>query len=143
MIMMDKQINKAVMASNTSDSVSKYKFIEELDGALECVICLDVAEDPYQHVGHQCGRLLCKACLDKLGNKPCPNCRGEDPQYFEDHKSECLYLSTNCNDHACYSTQAREKSRLSMSNAAVWKGGVSGWELLVRWRNMWPHVGSL
>ena len=76
------------MASNSADSVSKYNLTAELNSALECVICLDVAEDPYQHVGHQCGRLLCKECLERLGNKPCPNCRGEDPQYFQDHKSE-------------------------------------------------------
>ena len=73
------------MASNSADSVSKYNFTEELSSAL---VCLGVAEDPYQHVGHQCGRLLCKECLERLGNKPCPNCRGEDPQYFQDHKSE-------------------------------------------------------
>jgi hypothetical protein len=68
--------------------VSKYIYIEELDSALECVICLDVAEHPYQHVGDECGRLLCKACLDKHGNKPCPNCMGKNPKYFEDHKSK-------------------------------------------------------
>ena len=55
------------MASN---NVSKYKFIEEPDSALECVICLDVAEDPRQH--EECGRLLCKECLKKYGrDKPC------------------------------------------------------------------------
>jgi hypothetical protein len=128
---MTHQMEEVVMASNTFAIESKYNFIEELVGALECVICLDVAEDPYQHVGHQCGRLLCRACLERLGNKPCPNCGGEDPQYFEDHKSECQYPSTDCNDHACYSTQAREKSTLSVSSAGVWRGGVSGWELLV------------
>jgi hypothetical protein len=73
------------MASKTSDGESKYNFIEEPDGALRCVICLDVAEDPYQHVGDKCGRLLCKACLDKHG---CPSCRGKNPKYFEDHKSK-------------------------------------------------------
>ena len=48
------------MASN---NVSKYNFIEEPDSAIECVICLDVAEDPRQH--EECGRLLCKECLEK------------------------------------------------------------------------------
>ena len=59
--------------------------------ALVCVICLEIAEDPWQH--GKCGRLLCKECLEKLGrNKPCPNCRMEQPQYFEDNKSKCTYL---------------------------------------------------
>ena len=51
------------MASNRSaDNVNKYNFIAEPDGALQCVICLDVAEDPRQH--EKCGRLLCKECLE-------------------------------------------------------------------------------
>ena len=71
------------MASN---NVSKYNFIAEPDSALECVICLDVAEDPRQH--EECGRLLCKECLEKYGrDKPCPNCRMKQPQYFKDNKS--------------------------------------------------------
>ena len=49
------------------------------------MICLEVAEDPWQH--GQCGRLLCKECLDRLGeDKPCPNCREENPQFFEDNR---------------------------------------------------------
>ena len=51
------------MASNSTDSVSKYNFIAEPDSSLQCVICLDVAEDPRQH--EECGRLLCKECLEK------------------------------------------------------------------------------
>ena len=75
------------MASNTPDSTSKYDFVEEPDSALQCVICLDVAEDPRQH--EKCGRLLCKECLEKHGRgKPCPNCRREQPQYFEDNRSK-------------------------------------------------------
>ena len=66
-------------------SVNKYNLIAELEGALQCVICLDVAEDPRQH--ETCGRLLCKECLEKHGDKPCPNCRREHPQYFEDNRS--------------------------------------------------------
>ena len=75
------------MASNTPDSTSKYDFVEEPGSALQCVICLDVAEDPRQH--EKCGRLLCKECLEKYGrDKPCPNCRREQPQYFEDNRSK-------------------------------------------------------
>ena len=68
------------MASNSADSVSKYNFIAEPDSALQCVICLDVAEDPRQH--DKCGGLLCKECLEKYlekygRDKPCPKCREE------------------------------------------------------------------
>ena len=38
-----------------------------------------------------CGRLLCKKCLDKLGRKkPCPSCKKEKPQYFLDNRGECM-----------------------------------------------------
>ena len=71
------------MASN---SVSKYNFTAEPDSALQCVICLDVAEDPRQH--EECGRLLCRECLKKYGKyKPCPNCRRKHPKYFRDNRS--------------------------------------------------------
>ena len=71
------------MASNSADIVNKYHFIAEPDSALQCVICLDVAEDPRQH--EECGRLLRTGCLEKYGrDKPCPNCRREQPQYIKD-----------------------------------------------------------
>ena len=74
------------MASN-----SGYQYVGEPGRGLECVICLEVAEDPWQH--GQCGRLLCKECLDKLGkDTPCPNCREENPQFFQDNKSELSYI---------------------------------------------------
>ena len=79
----DSQLLK--MASNVTDS--KYKFVSEPEDDLLCLICLEVAEEPWQHA--DCGRLLCKKCLDKLGkNKPCPNCRKEQPQYFNDSRSK-------------------------------------------------------
>ena len=66
---------------------SKCNFVSEPDNALKCLICLDVAEEPWQH--GKCGRLFCKECLDRHGMaKPCPNCRAEPPQYFEDNKSK-------------------------------------------------------
>ena len=75
------------MASNVSEGAAvKYNFISEPDSALVCVICLEVAEEPWQH--GKCGRLFCRQCLEELGrNKPCPNCRTVQPQYFEDNKS--------------------------------------------------------
>ena len=72
-----------LMASNSS---SIYQYVGEPPSDLECVICLEVAEDPRQH--EKCGRLICKECLEKLGEgKPCPNCR-MDPKYFKDSKSK-------------------------------------------------------
>ena len=77
------------MASNVSDSAIGYNFISDPDSALLCVICLEAAEEPWQH--GKCGRLLCEECLEELGrDKPCPNCRMEQPQYFEDNKSEAI-----------------------------------------------------
>ena len=79
------KVATAPMVSNIADSVSKYRFIEEPSSALQCVICLDVAEGPRQH--ETCGRLFCKECLEKYGrDKPCPNCRREQPLYFEDNR---------------------------------------------------------
>ena len=59
----------------------------EPDDSLKCLICLAVARDPRQHV--KCGRLFCEKCIDKHGtDKPCPNCRMEQPIYMEDAKSK-------------------------------------------------------
>ena len=78
------------MASNVCDS--KYKFVSEPEDDLLCVICLEVAEEPWQHA--DCGRLFCKKCLDKLGkDKPCPNCRKEQPQYFNDSRSKLRLIA--------------------------------------------------
>jgi hypothetical protein len=64
-----------------------FSFIAEPESALQCAICLEVATDPWQH--NKCGRLLCRECLKKYGrDKPCPNCRGEQPQYFDDNRSK-------------------------------------------------------
>ena len=89
---------------------SKYQLVAEPDDALKCLICLAVAEDPWQH--GKCGRLFCKECLDKHGyTKPCPNCRAEQPQYFEDNKSKySTYIATTDNN---YYVQVNERSKLS------------------------------
>ena len=68
--------------------MASYKFVSEPDGDLVCLICLEVAEEPWQH--GKCGRLFCKKCLDANGrHRPCPNCREIQPQYFEDNRSKC------------------------------------------------------
>ena len=75
------------MAALSIQFMASYNFINEPEDDLTCVICLGVAENPRQH--GKCGRLLCKKCLGKLGkDKPCPNCRESQPQYFPDGKSK-------------------------------------------------------
>ena len=75
---------------------SQFSFVSKPDDALKCLICLEVAEEPWQH--DKCGRLFCKECLDDYGKvKPCPNCRAEQPQYFEDTRGK------GCCDIAAYS----------------------------------------
>ncbi len=70
----------------------KYRYVSEPDDALKCLICLEVAEEPWQH--SQCGRLFCKACLNVHGREnTCPNCRMQNPQYFEDNKSKSEVLT--------------------------------------------------
>jgi hypothetical protein len=76
-----------MVTAESATIMASFEYVAEPGTGLYCVICLDVAEDPRQH--EKCGRLLCKECLEKYGRgKPCPNCRREHPQYFEDNKSE-------------------------------------------------------
>ena len=66
-----------------------YQFISEPDDENKCVICLEVAREPFQH--EECGKLLCKECLEKHGMyRPCPHCRRRGSRYYKDNKSECL-----------------------------------------------------
>lgn len=78
------------MASKTK---TQYKFVSEPEDDLTCLICLEVAEDPWQH--GKCGRLFCRECLDQLDSRqPCPNCRENQPQYFEDNRSKDESVTT-------------------------------------------------
>ena len=71
--------------------IFQYNFISKPDDAHCCLICLEVAQEPWQH--GECGRLFCKKCLFKFGyEKPCPNCRMESPQYFLDSKSKSIAI---------------------------------------------------
>ena len=73
------------MASNDN---SNYQFVSEPDDEFICVICLEVAREPFQH--EECGKLLCKECLEEYGrDKPCPHCK-TGSQYYKDSKSECF-----------------------------------------------------
>ena len=69
-------------------ATAKYKFVSEPEEDLVCLMCREVAEEPWQH--GKCGKLLCKKCLHLYGkDKPCPNCTVKS-QYFPDNKSKCL-----------------------------------------------------
>ena len=62
----------------------KYQFVSEPDDALKCLICLEVAEEPWQH--GKCGRLFCEKCLEDHGKKkPCRACQ-DTPEYFKDNR---------------------------------------------------------
>ena len=79
------------MASSTSEN--SYKLLSEPDDAHKCPICLDIAEEPWQH--GECGRLFCKESLDKYGkDKCCPFCKTKQPQYFQDNKSELVMVAS-------------------------------------------------
>ena len=65
----------------------KFSYASEPDDSLKCLICMEVAEEPWQH--DKCGRLFCDKCLDRHGKfKPCPNCRADQPQYFVDNRGK-------------------------------------------------------
>ena len=68
-----------------ASSYYQFNFKKEPDDSLRCLICLEVAIDPVQHM---CGRLFCKECIEQCGDNPCPNCREEDPQYFPDTRGK-------------------------------------------------------
>ena len=87
------------MAANTAGALEKYSFLSEPDDALKCLICLGVAEEPWQH--GKCGRLFCEDCIEKYGkHRPCPNCKREQPQYFEDSRSK--WNKIKCFIHHCH-----------------------------------------
>jgi hypothetical protein len=74
--------------SQEVDYRNRFSFRAEPDSGLQCVICLELPTDPWQH--NKCGRLFCRECLKRYGrDKPCPNCRRNRPQYFDDNKSKC------------------------------------------------------
>ena len=79
-----------------SSNYTGCKYLSEPPESLKCVICLEVAKDPWQH--NKCGRLFCDECLEEHGKgEDCPVCRRKikspESQYFKDVKSkyEALY----------------------------------------------------
>ena len=78
-----------------ANSYSGYKFgfLNEPDDSLKCLICLGLAEEPWQH--SECGKLFCGECLKKhksRKNTGCPNCRKKEPQYFKDNRGTLLQI---------------------------------------------------
>ena len=69
-----------------------YNFISEPNPNLKCTICLELASQPKQC--EDCGKLFCSECIEKNGRKPCPNCRTDNPRYFNDVKSKLLWTYT-------------------------------------------------
>ena len=61
--------------------VVDYHFITEPEDDLNCLICVKVASNPWQHDG--CGKLVCRKCIEQYGvDKPCPFCEDDNPRYF-------------------------------------------------------------
>ena len=96
-----KQPTHKKMASITGYECN---FVSEPDDTLKCLICLAVARDPWQH--GECGRLFCEKCLNKYGKeKPCSNCRTEQPTYFKDNKSQNIIITMiSCSLHLATKT---------------------------------------
>ena len=70
-----------------------YTFIKEPDGSLKCRLCHKIAREPWQH--GKCGKLFCKKCIDEQEKEaPCPACKTEDPQYFEDSRSKFIRITS-------------------------------------------------
>ena len=88
----------AKMATSSTASAIKYKFIIEPNDELKCLICHSIARDPLQH--EVCGKLFCKVCLEKFGKgKPCPNCRDTKSNYYVDKKSKFATNKNALNGH--------------------------------------------
>ena len=75
---------------------TRYNVIGEPSDKLKCLICLDVAKDPKQH--ETCGKIFCSECIESYGDKPCPSCRAESPNYFTDTRGEKTFAD---NQVAC------------------------------------------
>ncbi len=66
----------------------EYKLLHEIHDSLLCVICHELVKEAHQH--GSCGKIFCKVCIQGLVNKSCPNCRGDDAEYFADKLSELI-----------------------------------------------------
>lgn len=65
---------------------SKYSFLDPPNESLFCGLCFDIASQPKQC--KNCGKLFCNECIEKNGQKPCPNCRTREFGYSQDVRSK-------------------------------------------------------
>lgn len=67
----------------------KYKYVETPSPSLQCSLCKETAQEPWQHGNGECAALFCLRCLELYGReKECYVCKGEQPLYFVDGKSK-------------------------------------------------------
>lgn len=93
-------------------AAAELKFVSQPDDGLKCLICLDLAREPQQH--EACGKLFCNDCLEKYGrDKPCPNCRKQDSQYYTDNRSK--YTQLRCKKGKVDICIALEKAKLTFT----------------------------
>ncbi len=82
------------MASFASSSTTSYNFLSPPADSLKCSLCSGLAVEPWCHEDDQCGVIFCTECIRPYGEKPCPSCQMDKPEYCEDHKSKLkLHLS--------------------------------------------------
>ncbi len=76
--------------ANTSVGGYDLNWLEEPPDDLKCLICLEVAKDPYQHGSSLCGKVFCNGCITEYQKHKttCPNCR-KDLSLFQDARSKC------------------------------------------------------
>ena len=83
----------------------EYVFAEKLEEWLECLICRELAYNPYQ--SSCCGHTLCLRCATKWKERSnsCVNCRREPFEFQKDPRTERLVtgLSVSCPNkgHGC------------------------------------------
>lgn len=72
------------MASDSAAAIDGYSV------KTQCQLCLKQAVDPSLH--NDCGKGFCEACLEEYGReKPCPSCKGENPEYSKDEKGAASF----------------------------------------------------
>ena len=85
----------------------------------------DLSGEPFQH--EECGKLLCKECLEEYGrDKPCPHCR-TGSQYYKDNKSERLFqclLAEFTTSLGKRSIQALAVKCANMEKGCEWRGTI-------------------
>ncbi len=92
------ETSRTYTMANTSVGGYDLNWLEEPPDDLKCLICLEVAKDPYQHGGSLCGKVFCNGCITEYQKHKttCPNCR-KDLSLFQDARSKCKTRNKNKN----------------------------------------------